>query len=71
VKITLTGFRAHLWKALYWFRAGDHVMLKCRAVYGLPGTPATILELVDEARRKRLEGSGRKNHPDRSPFSRN
>jgi hypothetical protein len=46
-KITVrpTGLLSKVWRADYWFRAQDGVMLRYEAVHGPPGTPKTVVRL--------------------------
>jgi hypothetical protein len=48
VLIRLTGLKAALWKAEYWYRPSDGIMLRYEAVRGGPGTPKTIITLLEE-----------------------
>ncbi len=47
VRITLTGLLEKLWRAHYWFRRSDGVFLQYKGVNGPPGTPETLIQLVD------------------------
>jgi hypothetical protein len=40
--------RAAFWKAEYWYRPSDGVMLRYKSVRGGPGTPKTIITLLKE-----------------------
>jgi hypothetical protein len=48
VLVRLTGLKAALWKAEYWYRPSDGIMLRYEAVRGGPGTPKTIITLLKE-----------------------
>lgn len=48
VLVRLTGMKAALWKAEYWYRPSDGVMLRYESVRGGPGTPKTIITLLKE-----------------------
>jgi hypothetical protein len=45
---TLDGPMRALWHAFYWFRAFDYVYVKYKGINGGPGTPVTVVELVEE-----------------------
>ncbi len=47
VEIRAEGFRSQFWHATYWYRQSDHLFLRYESVHGLPGTAATIVELVE------------------------
>ena len=46
VEVTLRGLKALFWKAHYWFRQEDGMLLKYRETRGGPGTKETIGEMV-------------------------
>jgi hypothetical protein len=46
VKVTLAGFKSIFWSSYYWFRNPDYLFLRYEGVHGLPGTGATVIELV-------------------------
>jgi hypothetical protein len=45
---TIDGPMRALWHAYYWFRAFDYVYVKYQGINGGPGTPVTVVELVEE-----------------------
>ncbi|MGD8854352.1 MAG: hypothetical protein PVI28_18415 [Gammaproteobacteria bacterium] len=45
VSIALSGFLSRFWHAHYWFRNTDGLFLRYEGVNGLPGTPATTIQL--------------------------
>jgi len=47
LRITLTGLLENLWSAHYWFRRSDGVFLQYKGANGPPGTPETLIYLVD------------------------
>jgi len=47
LKITLTGLLQNLWSAHYWFRSSDGVFLQYKGANGPPGTPETLIQLLD------------------------
>jgi hypothetical protein len=48
VRVTLTGVRALVWRCTYTFRTSDDRMVSYRGVHGLPGTPETRIDLVED-----------------------
>ena len=46
VEVRAEGFFSSFWSANYWYRKGDNLFLRYQSVHGLPGTDATIVELV-------------------------
>lgn len=48
VEIRMTGLKAMLWKADYWFRTSDLLFLRYLGPSGLPGSPKTVVELIEE-----------------------
>lgn len=46
VYVSATGILAKLWHCTYWFRSSDGLFLRYHGVNGLPGTPATTIELM-------------------------
>lgn len=49
VVLRAEGFYASFWHGTYWYRKGDMLFLMYRSVHGLPGTPETVVELMEEA----------------------
>lgn len=50
IRVAPRGWKGMLWKCRYWFRAADGVFVRYHGVHGPPGTPPTVVELVDEGR---------------------
>lgn len=48
VKQTLDGPMRNFWHAFYWFRTFDLVYVKYEGINGGPGTPLTVVELIEE-----------------------
>ena len=48
VKVTLPGIASIFWSARYWYRKSDGVYLRYEGVRGGPGTPKTVVELINE-----------------------
>jgi hypothetical protein len=48
VRVTFPGWRSLFWSADYWFDPDDGVLLRSEQVRGGPGTPVTVVELVDK-----------------------
>ena len=48
VKVSPWGILSLFWSSLYWFRPSDGTFLRYEAVRGLPGTPKTVVELIEE-----------------------
>jgi len=48
VKITLNDFRSFFWKAYYWYRKSDGMMVRYKIKRGPPGTPLTTGVVVAE-----------------------
>jgi hypothetical protein len=48
VRVSPWGILAAIWSSLYWFRPSDGAFLRYEAVRGLPGTPKTVVELIEE-----------------------
>jgi len=48
VRVSPWGILSAVWSSLYWFRPSDGEFLRYEAVRGLPGTPKTVVELVQE-----------------------
>ncbi len=46
VEVRAEGFFSKFWSANYWYRKSDNLFLRYQSVHGLPGTDATIVELV-------------------------
>jgi hypothetical protein len=47
VRVAPLGFLRIFWSALYWYRQDDGRFLRYEGVRGPPGTPKTIVELLD------------------------
>jgi len=47
VRVRPTGILAPFWSSLYWFRPSDGRFMRYEGVRGLPGTPKTVVELID------------------------
>ncbi len=47
LRITLTGLLENFWSAHYWFRLSDGVFLQYKGANGPPGTPETLIQLLD------------------------
>ncbi len=48
VEIRKEGLFASFWHASYWFRREDKQFVRYEAVHGGPGTPETVIQLVEE-----------------------
>ncbi len=48
IRLGLPGFASLFWSATYWFRTSDGLFVRSEAVRGWPGTPVTVVELVEE-----------------------
>ncbi|WP_028581326.1 hypothetical protein [Desulfogranum japonicum] len=48
VEIRKEGLFASFWHASYWFRQNDKQFVRYEAVHGAPGTPETVIQLVEE-----------------------
>ncbi len=48
VRVRLQGLLAIAWHGDYWFRTGDWVFVRYEGVNGPPGTPKTVIELIQE-----------------------
>jgi hypothetical protein len=48
IVVRVAGPKGAFWKAEYWYRPSDGVMLRYESVRGRPGTPKTIITLVEE-----------------------
>jgi hypothetical protein len=48
VKVSPMGLLTLFWSALFWYRPADGLNLRYEAVRGLPGTPKTTVELMEE-----------------------
>ncbi len=46
VEIRAEGFYARFWHATYWYRKSDSLFMRYQSVHGLPGTDATVIELL-------------------------
>ena len=47
LELGLTSLLKGLWHAHYWFREDDNLFIQYRGVHGLPGTPETVVRLVE------------------------
>lgn len=47
VEVRLDGWLSFAWHGIYWYRKSDGLFLKYRGVNGLPGTPPTVIELME------------------------
>jgi hypothetical protein len=47
LRLTLTGLLENMWSAYYWFRFSDGVFLQYKGTNGPPGTPETLIQLID------------------------
>ena len=47
VVIRPDGLLGGLWRAEYWFRAEDGQFVRYRGTHGPPGTPETVISLLD------------------------
>jgi hypothetical protein len=47
IVITFADWRSLFWHADYWYRPDDGVMVRSEQVRGGPGTPTTVVELVE------------------------
>lgn len=45
VSIAVNGLLSHFWEAHYWFRQADGLFVRYEGTNGLPGTPATTIQL--------------------------
>jgi len=48
VRVSPWGILSGVWSSLYWFRPADGAFLRYEAVRGLPGTPKTVVEMIEE-----------------------
>lgn len=48
IRLSLPGIASLFWSATYWFRTSDGLFVRSEAVRGWPGTPVTVVELVEE-----------------------
>lgn len=48
VTVTLTNWMALFWKVHFWFRKTDGQFIRYEGVQGPPGSPQTVIELVEE-----------------------
>ncbi|MEE4242353.1 MAG: hypothetical protein V2I36_12870 [Desulfopila sp.] len=46
IEVRAEGFYAKLWHATYWYRKSDNLFIRYQSVHGLPGTDATIVEIL-------------------------
>lgn len=49
VRISLPGIGALIWRSDYWFRLPDGLFVESRVTRGPPGTPETVVTLVDDS----------------------
>ncbi len=49
VRITLPGIGSLVWRSDYWFRLSDGLFVESRVTRGPPGTPETVVTLVDDS----------------------
>ncbi len=47
VAIRLDGVLSALWRADYWFRPGDRLLVQYRGTHGPPGTDETVIRLME------------------------
>ena len=47
VELGLTSMLKGLWHAHYWFSEADGIFLQYRGVHGMPGTPETIVRMIE------------------------
>jgi hypothetical protein len=47
VRVSPSGLLSLFWSTLYWYRSSDGLFVRYEGVRGLPGTPLTVLELVE------------------------
>jgi hypothetical protein len=47
LELGLTSLLKGLWHAHYWFREDDGMFIQYRGVHGLPGTPETVIRLIE------------------------
>jgi hypothetical protein len=52
VVVTFDDIRSLFWKAHYWYRASDGMLVQYREVRGGPGTPETLGILIEEETRR-------------------
>ena len=48
VKLSVSGWMAKFWSVYYWFRKSDGLFIRYEGMEGPPGTPKTIMEVIDE-----------------------
>lgn len=46
VQVSKSGWMSSLWHASYWFRKSDGLFVEYRSVHGIPGTPETVIRLL-------------------------
>lgn len=49
VRISLPGVGALVWRSDYWFRASDGLFVESRVTRGPPGTPETVVTLIEDS----------------------
>lgn len=49
ITVTLTNWMALFWKVHFWFRKTDGQFIRYEGVQGPPGSPKTVIELVEES----------------------
>lgn len=47
IRIRLDGMLGAFWSGYYWFRRTDGVFIQYKGVHGPPGTPTTVVQLLD------------------------
>lgn len=47
-KVTLNNWMSIFWSCNYWFRKSDGVFLRSEGANGPPGTPVTVMEMINE-----------------------
>lgn len=52
VRIGLPGIGAIIWSSDYWFRASDGLFVESHVTRGPPGTPETVVRLIEPAARQ-------------------
>ena len=52
VEIKKKGWLASFWHASYWFRKSDGLFVEYRSVHGLPGTSETVIQLIQDSKKK-------------------
>jgi hypothetical protein len=47
MELGLTSLLEGLWKAHYWCREEDGLFIQYRGIHGVPGTPETVIRLIE------------------------